>query len=114
MKMVFCRESGTIVVNILHSCTLPLGDVGGGGLSHFSEHSYRRDFGPLPNKFVVVCGCIVIFHGIYSPLPTNIFFFVGGGLIFFSHLVARAWEYFKFPGDLLYWGVLIFFLGEVG
>ena len=28
---------------------------------------------PQPNKFVVVCICIVIFHGIHSPLPTNIF-----------------------------------------
>ena len=33
---------------------------------------------PYPKKFVVVCICIVIFHGIYSPLPTNNFFFVGG------------------------------------
>ena len=32
---------------------------------------------PYPNKFVVVCICIVVFHSIYSPLPTNIFF-VGG------------------------------------
>ena len=31
---------------------------------------------PQPNKFVVVCICIFIFHGIYSPLAlsTNIFF----------------------------------------
>ena len=32
---------------------------------------------PYANKFVVVRICIVIFHGIYSPLSTNIFF-VGG------------------------------------
>ena len=31
---------------------------------------------PYPNKFLVLCICILIFHGIYSPfpLPTNIFF----------------------------------------
>ena len=28
---------------------------------------------PYPNNFLVVCICILIFHGIYSPLPTNIF-----------------------------------------
>ena len=31
---------------------------------------------PCPNKFVVVCICTVIFHGIYSLQPTDIF--VGG------------------------------------
>ena len=31
---------------------------------------------PYPNKFLVLCICILIFHGIYSPfpLPTNTFF----------------------------------------
>ena len=32
---------------------------------------------PYPNKFVLVCIYIVIFYGIYYPLPTNTFF-VGG------------------------------------
>ena len=36
---------------------------------------------PYPNKFVVVCICIVIFHGMNSPQATNIFFC--GGLNFF-------------------------------
>ena len=27
-----------------------------------------------PNKFLVVCICILIFHSAYSPIPTNIFF----------------------------------------
>ena len=31
---------------------------------------------PYPNKFLVVCTCILIFHGMYSPLPW--FFFVRG------------------------------------
>ena len=28
---------------------------------------------PYPNKFLVVYVCILIFHGIYSPQPTNVF-----------------------------------------
>ena len=63
---------------------------------------------PCPNKFLVVCLCILIFHGIYP--PNHKYFFVG--LKCFSYLVARGWENFKFLGDLLYWGELIFFLGE--
>ena len=31
---------------------------------------------PYPNKLVVVCIC----NAIYSPLPTNIYFFVGEGV----------------------------------
>ena len=46
------------------------------------------------NKFVVVCIC----NGI-------------NWAKFFSYLVALGWEYFKFLGDFLYWGVLISFLG---
>ena len=42
---------------------------------------------PYPIKFVVVCICIVIFHGIYSPLPTYIVFC--GGLKFFSYLFVN-------------------------
>ena len=63
---------------------------------------------PCPDNFVVVCIFIIFFHGIYPPYP-QIFFC--GGLIFFLYLVARGWEYFRFLGDLLYWGVLISFLG---
>ena len=37
---------------------------------------------PYPNKFVVVCICIINFHGIFTSLPTNIFF-VGGAKFFF-------------------------------
>ena len=66
---------------------------------------------PYPNKFAVVCICIVIFHSIYSPLLTNIFL---RGAKFFLCLVARGWKYFKLLGDFLYWRVLIFFLGERG
>ena len=40
---------------------------------------------PYPNKFVVVCICIIILHGIYNPQPTNIFYC--GGLIFFFHIL---------------------------
>ena len=32
---------------------------------------------PYPNNFLVVCICTIIFHGIYSPTPTNIFFVEG-------------------------------------
>ena len=49
---------------------------------------------PYPSEFLVVCICILIFHGIYSPLPTNIFFC--GGLTFFSCLAVKGWEDFKF------------------
>ena len=31
-------------------------------------------FGPLPNNFLVVCICTLIFHDIESPLPTNIIY----------------------------------------
>ena len=70
---------------------------------------------PYPNKFLVVCICILIFHVIYSPQPTNVLFLWeggGGGAIFFSCFVARDWEDFKLLGDLPYWGDLISFLRE--
>ena len=50
---------------------------------------------------------------VYSP-PYPQIFFLWEGLNFFLYLVARGWEYFKFLGDLLYWGALISFLGEGG
>ena len=31
---------------------------------------------------------------------------------FFSYIVARGWENFKFLGGLLYWGDIIYFLGD--
>ena len=68
-------------------------------------------FIPSPNKFLVVCICILIFHGIYSPIPRT-FFLLGVGANFFSLLVARGWEDFKFLGDLLNWEDLISFLVE--
>ena len=40
---------------------------------------------PQPNKFVVVCICIIIFHGIYFSLSPNIFL-VGGYFFFFCIL----------------------------
>ena len=64
-----------------------------------------------PNNFLVVCICILIFHGIYSPYP-QIFFFGGGRANFFVCLVAGGWEDFKFLHDLLYWGDLVSFLKE--
>ena len=79
--------------------------------SHFNFCNFSL-LVPKANKFVVVCICIIIFHGIYSPLPQNTFFV--GAKHFFLYLVARAWEYFKFLGDLLYWGVLISFFGVGG
>ena len=66
-----------------------------------------------PNKFVVVCICVLIFPGIYSPLPTNIFFY-GRLNFFFLDLVARGWEYFKFLGNLLYWRGPNFLFGRGG
>ena len=54
---------------------------------------------PCPNIFLVVCIFILIFHGIYSPLPTNIFFVEG---YFSVCVVARSWEDLKFLVDLLY------------
>ena len=67
---------------------------------------------PYPNNFLLVCICILIFHGIYPlPPPTNIYIFCGV-YNFFSCLVARGWENFKFLGDLLRRGDLIPFLGE--
>ena len=47
-----------------------------------------------------------------TPLYPKIFFLWGGK--FFSCLVARDWEDFKFLWDLLYWGDLISFLEEAG
>ena len=57
-----------------------------------------------PKNFLLVCICILIFHGIY-PLPLY-------PLNFFSCFVARDWEDFKFLGDLLRWGPN--FLFEIG
>ena len=55
---------------------------------------------------------VSLFSMVYSPPYPKVFFLQG--LIFFLYLVARAWEYFKFLGDLLYWGVLISFFGVGG
>ena len=63
-----------------------------------------------PNKFLVVSIFILIFHGLYSPIPTNIFL-QGAN---FLCVVARGWEDFKFLGELMYWRYLISFLGEGG
>ena len=48
---------------------------------------------PYPSKFLVVCHCILIFHGIYLPPTTNIFLycgelisFLGGGARPFSSI----------------------------
>ena len=70
-------------------------------ISHF--------WSPYPNKFLVFCICILIFHGVYSLLPTNMFFWWTN---FFLCLVARDWEDFKFLEDLLYWERPIFFFGR--
>ena len=55
---------------------------------------------PYPNKSVVVCICISVFHGIYPPpLPTHIF--LCGGHIFVCVcvcIVAMCWKYFKLVG----------------
>ena len=56
---------------------------------------------PYPNKFLVVCICIVIFHGIYSPLTTNIFFC--GGIIFFSVPCSQGLRIFQIS-----WGPSVF------
>ena len=56
---------------------------------------------------------VYLYH--YFPwyiLPPPHKYFFCGELKFFSHLVVRAWEYFKFLGGFLYWGVLTSFLGE--
>ena len=45
---------------------------------------------PYPNKFLVVCICIVIFHGIFSPY-LQIFFLSVELIFFFSYLEARGW-----------------------
>ena len=64
---------------------------------------------PYPNKFLVVCICILIFHGIYP--PTHKYFLLGNN---FFCLVARGWEDLKFLRELLYWGKLTSFLREGG
>ena len=66
-------------------------------------------FVPYHNNLLVVYICILIFHGIYSPLTKKIFC-RGRGT--FLCLVATSWEDFKFVGNLLYWEDLISFLGE--
>ena len=71
---------------------------------------------PYPNKFLVVCICILIFRWFILPLPTNTFLWGAKFCHVFlnSCLVARGWEDFEFLGDLLYWENLISFLGEGG
>ena len=54
---------------------------------------------PYTNNFLVVCLCIPISHGVYSPPPPSI-----SGANFLLYLVARGWENLTFIGDLLYWG----------
>ena len=41
---------------------------------------------PTPYKFLLVCLCILVFHGIYHPPPTT---------KIFLYLVAKGWENFK-------------------
>ena len=47
---------------------------------------------------------VLLFSMVYTPHYPQIFIFVEGAKLFFSYLVARGWEYFKFFRDLLYWG----------
>ena len=75
--------------------------------SHCNSYNFSL-LVPQPNKYVVVCICIIIFHVIYSPYPQIIFLW---GINFFFNFVAKAWEYFKFLGELMYLGVLFSFFG---
>ena len=52
-------------------------------------------FVPYPNKFLVVCLCILIFHGIYSPAQLQIFFLYWGELISFLEEGARPFSSIK-------------------
>ena len=48
---------------------------------------------PYPNKFLVVCLCILIFHDIYPPLPQpQIFFVLWGTNILFGRERARPFS----------------------
>ena len=69
-------------------------------------------FVPYPNKFVVVFICIVIFHGIYSPIPTNIFFLWQAKFFFVS--CSQGLGIFQISWGLSVLGVPISFLGEGG
>ena len=98
----------------------------GGGAELFGKCLYKGDAGQImifksiknseyeskkkKNTPIVVSTIFhFCFHGIYSLVPTNIFFVKE---YFFSYLVARGWGNFKFLGELLYWGHLVSFLGE--
>ena len=50
---------------------------------------------PYPSKFLVVCHCILIFHGTYLPPPTTNIFLYCGKLISFLGGVARPFSSIK-------------------
>ena len=52
---------------------------------------------PCPNNFLVLCICILIFHGIYSTQSTQKYCLLCGPKIF-SYLAARNWQNFKLLG----------------
>ena len=52
---------------------------------------------PCPNNFLVLCICILIFHGIYSTQSTQKYCLLCG-LKIFSYLAARNWQNFKLLG----------------
>ena len=64
---------------------------------------------PYPNNFLVVCICILIFHGIYSPpsQPTNIFLWRAKNLLF--DLYLGAWKNSNFLGPFRLGGTLFLF-----
>ena len=63
---------------------------------------------PYPNKFLVVCICILIFHGIYSPFPQILFV----GDYIFCVLLLGPGKMSNLLGSLYSLGDLISFLGE--
>ena len=67
-------------------------------------------FGPLPHQ--PSCSLYLYPYFSWYILPPTLKYFFVGVIFFFSCLVARDWEDFKFLGDLLYWGNLISFLED--
>ena len=63
---------------------------------------------PYPNKFLVVCICILIFHGIYSPFPQILFV----EDYIFCVLLLGPGKMSNLLGSLYSLGDLISFLGE--
>ena len=105
----------------------PSDSEGGGGAEPFGKCLYKGDAGQImifksvknseyeSKKKKKDSNCNFYNFSLLLPwyiLPAANKYFFCEGIFFFSYLVARGWENFKFFGELLYWGHLVSFLGE--